>query len=81
MKNLTEQITTVANDVAMPSGGVLATIAAAVAGAIAAVWSWFRSELDDCKKDRKELFTRVENLHHEVSQLSQRVGQVERPKS
>lgn len=81
MKHLTEQITTVANDVAMPSGGVLATLAAAVAGAIAAVWSWFRSELDDCKKDRKELFTRVDNLHAEVSQLSMRVGQVERPKS
>lgn len=81
MKNLTEQITTVANDVAMPSGGVLATIATAVAGAIAAVWSWFRSELDDCKKDRKELFTRVETLHSEVSQLSLRVGDVERQKS
>jgi hypothetical protein len=81
MKNLTEQITTVANDVAMPSGGVLATIAAAVAGSVAAVWSWFRSELDDCKKDRKELFALVQKLNDEVSQLSMRVGNVERSKS
>lgn len=76
-----EHLTTLASDVAMPSTGLLATVAAAIAGSVGAVWSWFRAELDDCKKDRKELFARVDNLHSEVSSLSMRVGQVERPKS
>lgn len=81
MNNLTEQITTVANEVALPSGGVLATCATLILGAIGAVWSWFRGELDDCKKDRKELFAIVQKLNDEVSQLSMRVGNVERQKS
>ena len=45
---------------------------------IASVWGWFRGELNECKKDRKELFARVETLHGEVSALSMRVGQAER---
>lgn len=76
-----EHITTLANDMAAPSAGVLATIGAAAAAAVGGIWTYFRSELDDCKKDRKELFCRVDKLHEEVSALSLRVGQVERPKS
>lgn len=77
----TDQITQLANDAAaLPSGGVIATCVVTVAGAVGAVWTWFRSELDDCKKDRKELYNRVDKLHEDVSTLSMRVGQVERPK-
>lgn len=76
-----EHVTQLATDVAMPSGGVIATGVAAFGAAVAAVWTWFRGELDDCKKDRKELYNRVDKLHEDVSSLSLRVGQVERPKS
>lgn len=44
---------------------------------ITAVYGWFRGELNECKKDRKELFARVETLHGEVSDLSLRVGRAE----
>ena len=46
-------------------------------GGISAVYGWFRGELNECKKDRKELFARVESLHGEVSSLSMRVGRTE----
>jgi hypothetical protein len=77
-----EQLITLAQDVAMPASpsttvGVVAAIVAAIGG----VWSWFRAELNDCKKDRKDLYTKVDKLHEDVSNLSLRVGQVERPRS
>lgn len=46
-------------------------------GGISAVYGWFRGELNECKRDRKELFGRVESLHGEVSALSLRVGRTE----
>lgn len=52
-----------------------------IVGGVAAVWAWFRGELNDCKKDRKDLYARVDSLHAEVSALSMRVGNCERPKS
>lgn len=76
-----EHVTLLANDVALPSSGLIATCLAAFGAAVAAVWTWFRAELDECKKDRKELYNRVDKLHEDVSSLSLRVGQVERPKA
>lgn len=77
----TDNLTQLANDVAIPNTGVIGTCLLAVAGGITAVWGWFRKELDECKSDRKELYNRVDKLHEDVSNLSMRVGQVERPKS
>ena len=62
---------------AMPGPGILVTAFLTTAGGVSAVYGWFRSELNDCKKDRAELFIRVEELHKEVEALSLRVGQVE----
>lgn len=73
-----------ANDAAvtLTSPSIIITIITSVAAGVASVWGWFRGELSDCKKDRKELFARVEELHKEVSALSMRVGQVEqKPKA
>ncbi len=65
---------------AVPSPGVLVTAVVTFAGGVSAVYGWFRSELNDCKKDRAELFAKVDKLHETVSNLSLRVGQVERQK-
>ncbi len=68
-----------ANDATtLSSPGIIITIITSVAAGVGSVWGWFRGELSDCKKDRKELFARVEELHKEVSALSMRVGQVEK---
>ena len=56
---------------------VIATVVSSVTAAVAAAWAWFRSELTECKKDRRELFARVEQLHAEILKLSVRVGRVE----
>jgi len=71
---------TLANDAAvtLTSPSIIITIITSVAAGVASVWGWFRGELSDCKKDRKELFAHVEELHKEVSALSLRVGQVEK---
>lgn len=53
---------------------ILGTVIASLATGVASVWGWFRKELDDCKRDRKELFDRVEQLHDKVSDLSRRIG-------
>lgn len=68
-----------AQDAVMPTSFtqmVWVAISSGFAG-ITAVYGWFRGELNECKKDRKELFARVESLHGEVSSLSLRVGQAE----
>lgn len=73
---------TLATETAISSPGIILTILTSVGAGVASVWGWFRGELSDCKKDRKELFARVEELHKEVSALSMRVGQVEqKPKA
>jgi hypothetical protein len=71
---------TLAQEAALPTNMVQIIWIAVTSGlaGIASVWSWFRGELNECKKDRKELFARVETLHGEVSALSMRVGQAER---
>lgn len=75
-------LTTLAQDVAVPTSPTTTLgIAGIIIAAVTAVWSWFRSELNDCKKDRKDLYARVDSLHSEVSALSLRVGNVERPKT
>jgi hypothetical protein len=77
-----EQLITLAQDVAMPASPTTTLgIGAAIVAAVTAVWGWFRNELNDCKKDRKDLYTKVDKLHEDVSNLSLRVGQVERPRS
>jgi prepilin signal peptidase PulO-like enzyme (type II secretory pathway) len=71
-----------AQDAVMPTNVtqmIWIVISSGLAG-VTAVYGWFRGELNECKKDRKELFARVEALHGEVSALSLRVGQFERPK-
>ena len=57
------------------AGGFIAGVCAAAAG----IWAWFRSELASCRRDRKELYSRIEQLHAEVAELSLRVGRCERP--
>jgi len=77
---MTSNLLTFAQDAALPtslSQMFWVAITSGVAG-ISAVYGWFRGELAECKKDRKELFARVESLHGEVSKLSLRVGQTER---
>ena len=74
------ELITLAQDAVMPTSFtqmVWVAITSGFAG-ISAVYGWFRGELNECKKDRKELFARVEELHKEVSALSMRVGQVEK---
>lgn len=56
--------------------GLVVTVLGAFGTAVASVWAWFRKELDDCKKDRKELFDRVDSLHDRVSELSLKIGQL-----
>lgn len=65
---------------ALPSTGSIVAAMTVAAGGVSAVYGWFRSELNDCKRDRKELFARVEQLHDQVSELSLRIGNVERQK-
>jgi hypothetical protein len=62
---------------ALAAPGVLTAVGTAIVASVTSVWAWFRGELNDCKKDRKELFARVETLHQEVSKLSMRVGHFE----
>lgn len=74
-----KELLTLAQDAVMPTSFtqmVWVAISSGFAG-ITAVYGWFRGELNECKKDRKELFARVESLHGEVSSLSLRVGQAE----
>jgi hypothetical protein len=70
-------IVTLAQDVAISPSNTLG-LGALVIAAVTAVWTWFRSELNDCKKDRKDLFGRVDQLQDKIATLSERVGNVER---
>lgn len=71
------RVLNLAQDAAFPSSSTTIGVVGAIGAAVAGVWGWFRSELNDCKKDRKELYQRVDDLHEKVSELSMRVGQVE----
>jgi hypothetical protein len=59
---------------ALAEPGVLTAVGTAIVASVTSVWAWFRGELNDCKKDRKELFARVESLHARVSELSLEIG-------
>jgi len=74
-----EVLITLAQDAALPASFtqmIWLAITSAITG-VTAVYGWFRGELNECKKDRKELFARVEFLHGEVCDLSMRVGHAE----
>tara|TARA_R110000868_G_scaffold73672_2_gene213489 strand:+ start:3217 stop:3444 length:228 start_codon:yes stop_codon:yes gene_type:complete len=72
-----KQLFVFAQDVVLSPGNTLG-LGAVVLSGIAAVYGWFRTELNDCKKDRKDLYAKVDALHENVSALSMRVGNVER---
>jgi hypothetical protein len=73
-----KEFITIAQDVAIPnSPTTIIGIGGLIVAAVTAVWGWFRAELNDCKKDRKDLYARVDQLHVDFSALSMRVGQAE----
>jgi hypothetical protein len=66
-------------DAALPiaSPTILTVIATTAVAAVTAAWAWFRDELNECKRDRKEMFARIEALHGQLTELAIRVGNVE----
>lgn len=76
-------VCTLAQEVALPAThlGLAMILTTAITGSVAAVWAWFRSELADCKKDRIELYQRMDTLHDRVSALSLTVGRLQGPES
>jgi len=67
-----------AQEVAIPNsaGGVYAA-AAGILAAAGGVWAWVKGELNDCKKDRLDLYKRLDQMHETVSNLSLSVGRLE----
>lgn len=67
-----------AQDTVLPSSPSVAVgVGAAATASVTAVWAWFRGELNDCKKDRADLYRRVDELHDELNTLSLTVGRLE----
>lgn len=51
----------------------IATFGAAITAGLTALFVWFRSELDECKRDRKQLTEEVELLQQSVAELEKKV--------
>lgn len=59
---------------------VLATVTglgALLSGAVARMWVAFTSELKDCKKDRRGLHVKVDELHTYIVGVASKLGKVE----
>ena len=52
------------------AGGVLS-------GAVAKMWLFFHGELQECKKDRRELNDKVESMHSTIGAIERHIGRLE----
>jgi hypothetical protein len=65
---------------ALTSSGLVTiamTVLTSVSAAVGGTYAWFRTELTDCKTDRKALYAEVKELNKRINELSLRVGRVE----
>ena len=73
-----KELITLAQDMALPTSPVAQyTIGGAIIAGIASVAGWLRSELSDCKADRKALYAQINDINANVAVLNFRLGQAE----
>jgi len=50
------------------------TAGAGLSAAVVAIFTWFKGELAECKKDRKDLYAQIETMHQSLSDLREVVA-------
>jgi peptidoglycan hydrolase CwlO-like protein len=54
------------------------TFGTVLTGAVTGVFVWFKGELDECKKDRKELYHQVDKLQDDIGDMKAQLASIQR---
>ena len=54
------------------------TLGGVLTGAVTGVFVWFKGELNECKKDRKELYAQVDHLQDAVGEMKAQLASIQR---